>query len=116
MSCILLEEKVLLIRFFKLYEGDCVSLFFIILQAIEYDPDNRPDRNPMNTTDTINVVIEDVNDKSPTFNLPSYTYEIAELTNINIPDDYQQLSGDFQIIVTDEDSVSGNKKSFYWQN
>ena len=60
----------------------------------------------MNTTNIVSIQIEDVNDMPPKFNQPVYTYRIGEKTNI-VTNDYQQLTGDgFQIVVSDDDSVS----------
>ncbi|XP_052263415.1 protocadherin Fat 3-like isoform X3 [Dreissena polymorpha] len=78
------------------------------IQAIEYDPENRTNRNPMNTTNIVSIQIEDVNDMPPKFNQPVYTYRIGEKTNI-VTNDYQQLTGDgFQIVVSDDDSFLYN--------
>ncbi|XP_052768802.1 cadherin-23-like isoform X2 [Mya arenaria] len=76
--------------------------------AIEYDPDQRANRNPMNTTSTLVVRVIDSNDNPPRFSQDVYTYDITELTNI-VVNDYRQLTGNFQIDVSDSDSFLYNK-------
>lgn len=84
---------------------------FLDIRAIEYDPQNRPNRNPMEARETLTISIQDRNDDIPKFNAATYTIQVTELPVIANPTLFRQISNQIEIKVTDGDSILFNSFS-----
>ncbi|XP_053385774.1 cadherin-23-like isoform X2 [Mercenaria mercenaria] len=85
---------------------------YLGIKAIEYDLQNRPDRNTGTASDTVSINILDVNDQMPQFSGPTYDVEVTELSDFEAdanPENYRQISNNVEIEVTDTDSSDYNK-------